>query len=628
MRFRSLLPVLLIATVLPACRSTGAEAACVRDVTIKSCAGADLQGVELSGRDFSGWDFSGADLRGAQLAGGVFSGANFDRARLDDVLATGADFTQASFFAASAVRADLTATALGDADLEGTDLRAADLTGAAAPGIRLHEVNLVGTDLTGTDLTGALFARVFLGDTTLVNADLSDVVFTGTDLSGADLSGARFAGALLRGEDRVPTVEQLPGATVCRDHVCNISVSAPAPVYAAASSVAVSADAFTLGAYSAARFGASYGESPVAVSRGLALSYLAAFGLYPESSDREVLLWDPAAPGTEVSAGLRDVAALYALANTAIALRRSPQGDAFDGRMRGLMLARDVTLWELTRTAPEVRTTAVRLAVDASARVLARAATDGYTERSKEYTGTGDWARTPPAFVPALEPNWAKLTRFLAASNDCDAPAPVSDPRRAAQETRRLADAATEDPRAAARFWDDERVRTATPPGHWVFIAAEAMRSRVSSGSLSIPDAFQVMSELTVAMADSMSQVWEAKYLYRTARPITLLQEADPAWKSYLTNPPFPAYPSGHAAVSRAAANVLTRELGSFSFTSDGGTESAGANRVLNIEPRTFASFDAAATEAGLSRIWGGIHVQEDFVAAADIGTCVAALLD
>jgi uncharacterized protein YjbI with pentapeptide repeats len=621
------LPLLLLATSLAACAAGSGDAACLR-ATTKSCAGVDLTGADLTGGEFDGWDFSGANLSGARLEDGSFIGANFDRTRLDNAEASGANFSGASFFASSARRADLSEATLAAADLEGPDLRSADLRDADVSAARLHEVNFTGANLTGGDFRGALFARVFLDGADLSDADLRDTIFVGSRLRGVTITEADFSGALLRGEDDIPAISELPGATICRDRACEASESAPSPTSGAgsAASIAVSGTAFTFAAYNAARFGVSYGESPLEVSRGLALSYLAAFGLYPASADLDILLWEPKPPAA-IADGVRDVAALYALANTSISLRRSPLGDAFDGKMRGLILSRDVTLWELTKAAPELRAITARLAVESSDRALRRAASDGFAERSQVYTVSGAWERTPPAYVRALEPHWSELSRFLPGSAACDPPPPVEDPVSAAVEARRIADAATEDQRAAARFWDDERVRTATPPGHWVFIAAEVMQDKINFGHLSVAEAFKTMSEVTIAMADSLSEVWEAKFRYRTARPMTVINRTDPEWGSYLTNPPFPAYPSGHAAVSRAAADVLTATLGSAPFTSDGGTESAGGNRALNISARSFESFDAAAIEAGMSRIWGGIHVMEDFRAAIDLGSCVADLL-
>jgi membrane-associated phospholipid phosphatase len=130
---------------------------------------------------------------------------------------------------------------------------------------------------------------------------------------------------------------------------------------------------------------------------------------------------------------------------------------------------------------------------------------------------------------------------------------------------------------------------------------------------------------LSLALADTMIQVWKDKYLYATARPITLLQEIEPGWNSYLGNPPFPAYPSGHAAVSAMSAELLTATLGEFPFVDNGAFENPAGMRALNVTPRSFKNFREAGREAGLSRIWGGIHVMDDFEGGRRIGTCAAA---
>lgn len=70
-----------------------------------------------------------------------------------------------------------------------------------------------------------------------------------------------------------------------------------------------------------------------------------------------------------------------------------------------------------------------------------------------------------------------------------------------------------------------------------------------------------------------------------------------------LPSPPFPEYPSGHSTSCSAAATVLAKFVGTdeFTFVLD-----SQANPSLPL--RTFGSFWEAAREAGLSRIYGGIH--------------------
>jgi hypothetical protein len=78
--------------------------------------------------------------------------------------------------------------------------------------------------------------------------------------------------------------------------------------------------------------------------------------------------------------------------------------------------------------------------------------------------------------------------------------------------------------------------------------------------------------------------------------------EPDAQWSSFIPTPPFPDYTSGHSTFSRAAATVLASFFGTdevaFTTTSDG----------LPGVVRSYPGFSAAADEAGISRIFGGIH--------------------
>jgi membrane-associated phospholipid phosphatase len=142
--------------------------------------------------------------------------------------------------------------------------------------------------------------------------------------------------------------------------------------------------------------------------------------------------------------------------------------------------------------------------------------------------------------------------------------------------------------------------------------------------SFTTSEAVKLMTSLHMAMADAMTMTWFEKYTYRTARPITVIRGTDPYWNSYLGNPPFPAYPSGHAAVSAAAAEVIADVLGEWEFTDNRFRGNSGAVETLNSAPRTYPGVRAAAEEAGLSRVWGGIHFMTDYEGGRRIGLCTA----
>jgi membrane-associated phospholipid phosphatase len=93
----------------------------------------------------------------------------------------------------------------------------------------------------------------------------------------------------------------------------------------------------------------------------------------------------------------------------------------------------------------------------------------------------------------------------------------------------------------------------------------------------------------------------------------------NPGFEPLLITPPFPEYPSGHSTQSGAAAEVLTDLFGEdFAFT-DRTHEDDG------LPARSFPSFRAAAEEAALSRLYGGIHFRSAIEQGLAQGRCIGA---
>ena len=92
-----------------------------------------------------------------------------------------------------------------------------------------------------------------------------------------------------------------------------------------------------------------------------------------------------------------------------------------------------------------------------------------------------------------------------------------------------------------------------------------------------------------------------------------------PYQKSTFVTPAFPGYISGHSTFSRSAAEVLTAITGSPFFPGGLGTYTAPAGTSLTFESGPsqtvqlqWGTYYDAADQAGLSRLWGGIHVSVD----------------
>ena len=174
----------------------------------------------------------------------------------------------------------------------------------------------------------------------------------------------------------------------------------------------------------------------------------------------------------------------------------------------------------------------------------------------------------------------------------------------------------TREQTAVARFWADDAMLSVTPPGHWTSIALQVLDEQGADTARRT----EVLAVLGVAMADAFIGCWYTKFRYDLVRPITTVRKLiDPGWEPLLITPPFPEYPSGHSTLSGAAATVLTALLGdnlAFEDTT-GGPD--------GLPSRRFPSFWAAADEAGLSRLYGGIHYPVAITEGLAQGRCIGA---
>ena len=105
-----------------------------------------------------------------------------------------------------------------------------------------------------------------------------------------------------------------------------------------------------------------------------------------------------------------------------------------------------------------------------------------------------------------------------------------------------------------------------------------------------------------------------------------------PYQRETFVTPAFPGYLSGHSTFSRAAAEVLARFTGSDFFPGGLATHTVPAGTGLGFEAGPaqgvqlqWATYFDAADQAGLSRLYGGIHIEADDFAGRVLGARVAA---
>jgi Secretion system C-terminal sorting domain/PAP2 superfamily len=151
-----------------------------------------------------------------------------------------------------------------------------------------------------------------------------------------------------------------------------------------------------------------------------------------------------------------------------------------------------------------------------------------------------------------------------------------------------------------ASYWADGG-GTITPPGHSIAM----LRNILIHENANLETSAIQYAKMGMAVADAFRACWKTKYLYNCTRPVTYIKDnIDASWNPLLSTPPFPEYSSGHSSQSGAMSEIMEAYLGtSYAFVDSAhGTNFGG--------PRSFTSFDHAAEEAAISRLYGGIHFE------------------
>jgi hypothetical protein len=238
----------------------------------------------------------------------------------------------------------------------------------------------------------------------------------------------------------------------------------------------------------------------------------------------------------------------------------------------------------------------------------------------------GAWAPAPPAFNPnPLQPCWGHIrTMALPTGDACPPPdhplfsTDAASPfHAAAMEVYNVGQALTDEQKTIATYWADGAGATGTPSGHWIAIVSQLARDE----RLTLAEAAEAYARVGIAVHDAFICCWHAKYVYNLQRPVTYIRNnIDATWLPFIGTPAFPAYTSGHSTQSGAAAAVLSDMFGSKSLTD---TTHQDHGLVPVQAPRTFASFEEAAAEAAVSRLYGGIHYWFDNDDGLVTGECI-----
>jgi hypothetical protein len=240
-------------------------------------------------------------------------------------------------------------------------------------------------------------------------------------------------------------------------------------------------------------------------------------------------------------------------------------------------------------------------------------------------TAPGGWVPTPPAFVPLpVNPFLGTARTFLAANGTTVAPPfPAtysenanSDFYKIVKHVYDISTTLTQEQKNIALYYVDQGNGLGyTPPGHDFSALTQAIEQRGQD----LGTAAEAYAKAGIAERDASIICFRSKYQYHMVRPITYIRKLiDPNWLSFIPTPPHPEYPAAHALITSAVMQAAARVLGdNVSFTDH-------SYDFRGYPSRSFKSLFAAGEEAGISRLYGGIHylpsINAGLALAKDIG--------
>ena len=204
-------------------------------------------------------------------------------------------------------------------------------------------------------------------------------------------------------------------------------------------------------------------------------------------------------------------------------------------------------------------------------------------------SGSGHWVGEKP-----VEPIAAKWQPWVLASPDAVRPGPslaYDSPELAAELQEVMTFTRTVQSDQKALWWHSAEGTFET---WYTFASLRMFEGELDANAVAAARTYALMS---VAHYDAIIACWDAKYTYWSFRPVHM----EPTLSTLFPTPNYPSYPSGHACISNAIAEVIANEFPAYAET-----------------------IHARAAEAYESRIWAGIHFRHEMVAGKEIGLAVA----
>jgi hypothetical protein len=277
----------------------------------------------------------------------------------------------------------------------------------------------------------------------------------------------------------------------------------------------------------------------------------------------------------------------------------------------------------------------IRIGQTVAERILAVRSNDGSANAPIPFvfgTAPGDYQSTPPSFPKQPQfTSWSHVTPFALERANQFRPGPppaltsdtYSDVLNEVQSVGIAGSTtATPDQAVTGKFWNG------AIQNYW----NEISQTAAVAHNLTTAQNARLFALLNLTFADDVIAFYDAKYTYDFWRPVTAIRAAatdgnpktlpDPNWLPEVGNTtPDPSYPGAHAVISASGASVL------ISFFRKNHFDFSVTSEVLPGIDRSFTNFSAAAEEATLSRIFGGVHFRSDLTTGQRLGRRVADLV-
>ena len=225
--------------------------------------------------------------------------------------------------------------------------------------------------------------------------------------------------------------------------------------------------------------------------------------------------------------------------------------------------------------------------------------------------GPGKWRPTLPAFGAGLFYSFASARPFVLPNPPTD----FTPPGPPALWTPEYAADVNEVQSVGAKFGSTRTAAQTQSALFWAGAAASVWNRAAVNAAMqrntTLSQNARLFAMLNMAMSDALRVAWGAKYYFLLWRPITAIRLADTddnaatvkdaAWLPFINTPAYPEYDSGHQSISGAAQAILT------AFFGDKMPVVAISESLPGVT-LSWPNFAAAADDAFMARIWGGIH--------------------